>query len=198
LQRAQNRTNKRKENDMNLNRLLVTGGLTAMLCTAGNGVMAQQDNGGDAGGGGRRRGGANFDPAQMQQRMMDNVRDQMGVTNNDEWQVLETRVQKVFEARRDAGPPGFGRMFRGRQGDNNGGGGGRRGGMFGGTPMPELEALNNAIDSNVPTEQIKAAMDKYRAARKVKEAALEKAQQDLKSILTVKQEAVAVSLGLLN
>jgi hypothetical protein len=64
--------------------------------------------------------------------------------------------------------------------------------------MPELEALNNAIDSNVPTEQLKAAMDKYRAARKAKEAALEKAQQDLKSILTVKQEAVAVSLGLLN
>jgi hypothetical protein len=41
-------------------------------------------------------------------------------------------------------------------------------------------------------------MDKYRVARKAKEAALEKAQQDLKSILTVKQEAVAVSLGLLN
>jgi len=184
---------------MNLNRLLVTTGLATMLCAAGHGVMAQ-DNGEDGGGGGRRRGGGNFDPAQFQQRMMENVRDQMGVTNDDEWQVLQTRVQKVFEARRDAGPPGFARMFRGRR-DNNGGdngGGGRRGGMFGGTPMPELEALNNAIDSNAPTEQIKAAMDKYRVARKAKEAALEKAQKDLKSILTVKQEAVAVSLGLLN
>jgi hypothetical protein len=165
-----------------------------MLCAAGTGVMAQ-DNGGDGGGGQRRRG--NFDPAQFQERMMENVRDQMGVTNDDEWQVLQARVQKVFDARRDVGIPGFGRMFRGRRGGDNNGGGPPRGGAFG-QPMPELEALNNAIDNNAPTEQIKEAMQKYRTARKAKEAALEKAQKDLKSVLTVRQEAVAVSLGLLN
>jgi len=41
-------------------------------------------------------------------------------------------------------------------------------------------------------------MEKYRAARKAKEATLEKAQADLKQVLSVKQEAVALSLGLLN
>lgn len=133
--------------------------------------------------------------------MMENIRERMDVKSDDEWKVIETRVQKVMDARREVGPMGgMGRMFRGRRGGNNNGGppgGGRRGGMFG-QPMPELTALENAIDNNAPTEQIKAALEKYRAARKVKEQALAQAQADLQKVLTVKQEAVAVTLGLLN
>jgi len=30
----------------------------------------------------------------------------MSVTNADEWKVLEARIQKVMDARREAGPPG--------------------------------------------------------------------------------------------
>ena len=83
--------------------------------------------------------------------------------------------------------PDFGRMFRGRRNGGDNGGGPPRGGMFG-QSSPELEALNNAIDSNAPTEQIKAAMQKYCAAHKAKQAALEKAQKDLKSILTINRK----------
>lgn len=191
---------------MNLKRALLAGGVSALLCMAGSTVMAQANGGGGGGGGfGGRRGGGNFDPAQFQQRMMDNIRERMDVKSDDEWKVIETRVQKVMDARRELGPAGgMGRMFRGgrRGGNNDGGpgggqGGGRRGGMFG-QQMPELTALENAIENNAPTEQIKAALEKYRAARKVKEAALEQAQAELQKVLTVKQEAVAVTLGLLN
>ena len=180
--------------------LLILVGIAAMLGMASTTALAQNDEGP-----GGRRGGRDFDPEQMRQRMMENIRDQMSVTNADEWKVLEARIQKVMDARREAGPAGnFGRMMRrrgGNEGDmgpGQGPGGGRRGGFFGGQPMPEQEALDKAIDSNAPTEQIKAAMEKYRAARKAKEAALEKAQADLKQVLSVKQEAVALSLGLLN
>jgi hypothetical protein len=181
---------------MNLkNTLLATGAAALVWATAGS-VIAQ-----DAPPPGPRGGGrGNFDPAQFQQRMMENIREEMGVTNNEEWVVIQARVQKVMDARRDVAPGGFGRMMRPRRNqDNNGdnGPGGRRG-MFGGTPMPEMEALNSAIESKVPAEQLKSTMDKYRVARKAKELALEKAQLDLKSILTVKQEAVALSLGLVD
>ena len=190
---------------MNLKKTLAMAGVTALLCGAAGSVMAQDNGGGGGGGGGPRRGGGgfgggNFDPAEMQQRIMDNIRDQMSVTNDDEWNVIQARVQKVMDARRDVGGPNFGRLFRRRNNDggDNGPGGGRRGGGFFGTPSPELESLQNAIDNKAPSDQIKDAMEKYRAAHKAKEAALEKAQDDLKSILTVKQEAVAVSLGLIN
>jgi|WetSurMetagenome_2_1015567.scaffolds.fasta_scaffold656276_1 hypothetical protein len=188
---------------MNLKNMLVTAGLATLMGLAGNSVMAQDNNpgpgpGGGGGGGGRPR---NFDPAEMQQRMMENIRNEMSVTNNDEWKVIETRVQKVMDARREVGVPGMGRMF-GRRGGPPGGGGDnnadrpRRGGF--GAPSPEMEALQKAIDSNAPAEQVKAAMQKYRESRKAKEATLEKAQAELQKVLTVKQEAVAVSFGLVN
>jgi hypothetical protein len=153
-------------------------------------------------GGGRRFGGPPMDPAEFQQRVMQNIRDELNVTNNEEWQVIQGRVQKVLDARRDLGPGGgFGRMF-GRRGGPPGGpernaDRPRRGGFFG-NPSPEQEALDKAVESNAPTEQIKAAMERYRQSRKAKEAALENAQAELKKVLSVKQEAAALSLGLVN
>ena len=90
-------------------------------------------------------------------------------------------------------------MFgRGNRGGNNGNnGGGRRGGMFGGTPSPEAEALQKNIDDNAPTAQIKAALAKYEASQKDKQAKLLQAQENLRKVLTVKQEAQATLLGLL-
>ena len=127
----------------------------------------------------------------------------MGVKDEAEWKAIQDRVQKVFDAQTAVigfrGRGGFGGGGRGGGGGDNaggGGGGGRRGGF--GAPSPELEALQNAVRNNAPSDQIKAALEKYRAARKAKEAALEKAQADLQKILSVKQEAVAVTNGLLN
>jgi hypothetical protein len=103
-----------------------------------------------------------------------------------------------MDARREVGF-NFPRMGRRNNNTNDQGGGGqqRRGGMFG-APSPEMEALQTAIDNNAPAEQVKAALDKYRAARKAKEATLAAAQAELKKVLTGKQEAVAVVNGLLN
>jgi hypothetical protein len=44
---------------------------------------------------------------------------------------------------------------------------------------------------------MKAALDKYVASRKAKQAALEQAQADLRKVLTSRQEAIATLNGLL-
>ncbi len=183
---------------MKMNQLLTICGVAAALFLGAGNVSAQ--NGGGGGGG---RGGGNFDPAQMQQRMMDNVREQLGFTNDTEWNAIQPMVQKVMDARRDVGfGGGMGRMFgRGNRGGNTNNianannNGGRRGG-FGGTPSPEAEALQKAIDDNAPTAQIKAALAKYHASQKDKQAKLVQAQENLRKVLTVKQEAQAALLGL--
>jgi len=187
---------------MKLNQLLTIGGVAAALMLSAGTVSAQNDNGGNGGGGGGGGGGGfrnrgNFDPAQFQQRMMDNVRDQLGFTNDTDWNAVQPLVQKVMDARRDVGfGAGMGRMFaRNRGGGGNGGPGGRGG--FGPQPGPEAEALQNAIDANAPAAQIKAALAKYEASQKAKQAKLEQAQADLRKVLTVKQEAQATLLGLL-
>ena len=69
--------------------------------------------------------------------------------------------------------------------------------MFGAQSNPEAEALQKAIDANAPTAELKAAVAKFVEARKQKQARLEEAQDNLRKLLTVRQEAVAFSLGLL-
>ena len=142
---------------MKVNQLLTICGIAAALFLSAGSVSAQNENGG----GGGRRGGGNFDPAQMQQRFMERVHDELGFTNDTEWNAVQPLVQKVFDAQRDARGSGMGRMFRGNRGGGNGANananaGGGRGGFFG-EPSPEAEALQKAIDDNAPTAQIKAA-----------------------------------------
>ena len=61
-------------------------------------VSAQQDNNnnnGDRGGrNGRSRGGGGWDPAQMRQQYMDDLKTQLGA-KDDEWQVLQPKLEKV-------------------------------------------------------------------------------------------------------
>jgi hypothetical protein len=181
--------------------LAVTGFASALLLSAGN--LTAQDTpppgGGQGGGRGGRGGGGGFDPAQMQQRMMENVREQMAVKDDAEWKILEERIQKVSEAQREIGfGGGMRRMFRRPGGDtqNNDQGGNRRRGGFGGEPSAEEQALDKAIDSKASKEEIKSAMTKYRASKKEKEAKLAAAQEELKKVLSVQQEAVALAMGL--
>jgi hypothetical protein len=185
---------------MKINQLFAICGIAAALFLGVGSTYAQNDNGGNGGGfGGGRR---NFDPAQFQQRMMDNIRDQLGFTNDTDWNAVQPLVQKVMDARRDAGNGmGMRMMFGRNRGGNNGGdnnNGRRRGGMFGGTPSPEAQALQTAIDNNAPTDQIKDLLAKYEASQKAKQAALKQAQDNLRNVLTVKQEAQATLLGLLD
>jgi hypothetical protein len=131
--------------------------------------------------------------------MMENLRDQMKVTDDAEWKIIEERVAKVMEAQREIGfGTGMRRLFRRPGGDNNNNDGDRggRGRGFGPEPSAEEQALDKAIDSGASKEEIKNAMAKYRASKKEKETKLTTAQDELKKILTVQQEAVALAVGL--
>jgi hypothetical protein len=195
----QTKTNCERKRSMKVKQILTICGVVAALCVSAASLQAQQDNAGGNAGGGRRRGqgggGGNFDPAQFQQRMMDRVREELNFTNDTDWNAVQPLVQKVMDARREVGFGGRG-FGRGGQGGGPGGPGGGRGGFFG-TPSPEQEALQKAIDDNAPSAQIKAALAKYEASRKEKQAKLEAAQAELRKVLSVKQEAQATLAGLL-
>jgi hypothetical protein len=151
------------------------------------------------------RGGGNFDPEEMRQRMMENYREQFAVTDDAEWKLIEERITKVTQARREVGfGAGFGgRGFfgRGQRGGDDGANAERAnrrgGGAFGRSGLPEAQELQKAIDSKASPEEIKAKLAKLREARKEKQANLAKAQEELKKVLSVRQEAVGVMLGLL-
>ena len=183
---------------MKLNQLLTICGVAAALMLSAGTVSAQNDNGGNGGGGGGGFGGGrnrgNFDPAQMQQRMLDRFRQDLNFTNDTDWNAVQPLVQKVMDARMAVGFGGgrFGRGGRGGQGGPGGGPGGL------GQPNPERDALQQAIDDNAPAGQIKELLAKYEASQKAKQAALVAAQADLRKVLTVPQEAEATLTGWLD
>jgi hypothetical protein len=141
--------------------------------------------------------------------MLDRTKETLEVTNDDEWNAIKPMVQKVMDARVGMGGGGRGMFFGGRgrggpgggQGGDQGGqasqGGTRRGGFTPPTPSPEAEALQKAIDSKASKAELKAALDKFTASRKAKQAALEQAQDNLRKVLTSRQEAIATLNGLL-
>ena len=184
---------------MNISRWLALAAVAAGFCLTVDQALAQPNGGGGGGQGGGRRG--NMDPAQRQQFFMNRIKANLEITDDAEWNIIQPLVQKVFEARAATGGMG-GRGFmgggrRGGQDQGNQDQGQRRGGMFGQQPSPEAEALQKAVDAKAPKAEIKAALDKYQAYRKTKQAELEKAQADLRKVLTARQEAILTLDGML-
>ena len=144
-----------------------------------------------------------FDPAQFRERAMTRYREQLDVKSDEDWKKIEPLVGKVMDARTAVGG-GFGGRGGGRGGRGGGDGGGDGGGggnnnrnRFGPPPSAEEQALEKAIEAKAPPEEIKTKLAALRESRKGKEAALEKAQDELRKSLSPRQEAAAVLARLL-
>ena len=142
---------------------------------------------------------SNFDPQQiqqmLQQRITDNLRQQLAITNDAEWSVIEGRLSKVLELKTESMLSGGLGMLAGMGRGGNAPGGALSG--FG-TPEPAAEKLQKSVDSDASAAQIKAALTELRESRKQKQEKLAKAQADLRSILTTRQEAILVLAGILD
>jgi hypothetical protein len=178
--------------------------------------LAQQGGGGQ--GGGRRGGGqggpgGNFDPVQMRQRMAERMKEMLGA-DDQAWKVMEPRLMKVMELNRQANAGGrgmFGMMGRGGRGGPGGPGGpgGDQGdpqaNRRGRGPQGEQTALEKAMaqlrttleNQSASPEEIKTQLTAVRSAREKARQELAVAQQDLKKILTLRQEATLVEMGML-
>lgn len=201
--------------------LIVAAALAAAVPTLSYAQAAPADpnagggNGGNGGGRGNRgggQGGGNWDPAKMEQMMLDRMKTDMGA-QDDEWKVIEPKLRKVMEDQRDlrsgmrGGPGGFGGR-RGPGGFGGGGGGGGGGGPGGGdptaapaptTPVAKAAAdLQTALKAGVADDGIDKKLSAYRDVRDKAKTDMAADQKDLKSVLTAKQEASLVLTGMLD
>ena len=150
-----------------------------------------QERGGDRGGdrGGPGRGG---DAAEFRQRMEERLKEQLGTTD-DEWKVLQPKLEKVMTARRDTMGGGFGGFGGGRRGDDNNSGSQQRSAVQ--TASSDLRTTLENKDAT--PEEINAKLKALRDAREKAKADLAAAQKDLKEVITPRQEAVLVTIGML-
>jgi hypothetical protein len=155
------------------------GSVTAEEVTAAREQFGQQRQ--RQGGQGGQGGFGNF-----QQRRLDRIKEQMSSTD-EEWSVLQPRIEKVFEAQ-VATFRGFGRGRRG-----GGGGGGDQ------DQPAEVQTLTSAVEKkDASADELTAALKAYREYVKKGEADLNAAREDLRKIVTPRQEAVLVLNGVLD
>jgi hypothetical protein len=178
---------------MNVLKKIILGGCVAALTLGtSNRVMAQ--------------GRGNFDPAQFRQDRIDRAKDQLGITNDTDWKAIEPLVGKVVDARTEVMRMEMGGMFgrgnRRRSSDTSASSSNtdqqrqRRPNPFG-EPSAAVTALRDALDAKAPTSEIKSKLAAVRAEAKEKESKLDAAQEELRGVLTSRQEAMAVVSGLL-
>ncbi len=142
------------------------------------------------------------DQEQMRQRMdefrqqaQERLKEALGV-NDEEWKVFQPKLEKVQTLNRQLRFGMMGRMF-GRM---------RRGGepppAMPEEPQSDLEKKSSDLqqllqNTETKPEDIKTALVAYREARTKATEELTKAQKELQEVLTVRQEAQLVLMGLL-
>jgi len=123
----------------------------------------------------------------MQSAALNNVKRQLNATD-EEWKVLQPKVSKVLTALAAASQPGQGGMMAGMMS-----------GMSGQSPaaaaMKELRAAITA--PNTSPDIVSSKLRIWRDAHEKAKSELAGAQKELTELLTVRQEAVLMGMGLI-
>ena len=181
----------------------IVSGLIAVLVVAMVAGFAMAQPAGGQRGGQRGQGmRGNFDPAQMQEMMMNRLQEQLEISDT-EMSAIKPLLTKVMDARRELQGGRMRGMMRGMMG--RGGRGGNRGG-FGQQDQAELTGLakiqselGDLLEAeNADTAKIKAKLTEFRKAREKLQQQLATAQANLIKVLTAKQEATLVMAGQLD
>ena len=153
----------------------------------GNQQVGQQA--GQPGRQGRGQGGGNgrFDPQQMQQRMLERIKELLQ-PSDQEWPVLKPRIEKVMTLSRQTGGT---RMMMGNRGGER--------------STAQMSAAEKAVgelqtvlgNKNAKFGEISAKLTALRAAKKKARKDLTDAQTALGELLTPRQEAQLILMGLL-
>ncbi len=161
----------------------------------------RRNGGGGGNGGGQNGGGPGGGPgggfAAFAAQRMQQLKTDMGATD-EEFTALQPKIEKITQLKQELNPRGGGR---------GGFGGGRRGAAAAdpNAAAPAQTDLQKALaelqaaiqNKDTPADTLKAKLDAYHTAKAATEAELKKDQDDLKSVVTQRQEAVLVVNGTL-
>jgi hypothetical protein len=122
-------------------------------------------------------------------RGLERLRDQLAVEDDAEWAVILERINRVTEAR--------GTLWKGSSSGKPGSVIAEKGKKSSRSANPEQDSLRYAIRDNLPDAEVKARLARARHVHEQAETRLAQAQSDLRAVLSLRQEAIAVLAGLL-
>lgn len=180
----------RKGGGFSLGRLLQFAALAALVLVGVNRVSAQTGNAGKSMGG----------PKPMA-RMLERGRLKLDVKDDQEWKIIQERLERVLRAQRDyqnglftaksrASNAGAKKADRGGPPSESG-----NANRPAGTADSDAGTLRKLVESKAESGEIKTALARLRGSLRQQQDELERAQEDLRSVLTPRQEAIAVLSG---
>ncbi|MCE5327715.1 MAG: hypothetical protein LLG01_15020 [Planctomycetaceae bacterium] len=131
----------------------------------------------------------------FRQQMTDRLKQSLGIANDEEWKALQPKLEKVMTLRGQAMGFGGGRNRGNRNRDNNAGENAQQPQSDVAKASAELQKVLQNKDAK--PQEIKTALDALRTARAKAREELVKAQKELQEVLTLRQEAQLVSMGML-
>lgn len=129
-------------------------------------------------------------PADVQARGLERLREKLDVPDDTEWALITERMAKIDEIRRTLWTSAA--TVRGATPSADKG---KR--AAGSSGNPERDALRAAVSDNLPDAEIKSRLARAHEIHRQNEQRLAEAQANLRAILSIRQEAVAVMAGLL-
>jgi hypothetical protein len=130
-------------------------------------------------------------PQDAQARVLTKLREQLEVTDDAEWDVIGERILKVNELRQTVAAGAAGAKTAMAMSEKS------KRSSRGSSAHPEQDALRSAVVDKLPDAEIKMRLARAHDVHQRNLAKLAKAQDELRAVLTVRQEAVAVIAGLL-
>ncbi|MDO8541771.1 MAG: hypothetical protein Q7S40_15145 [Opitutaceae bacterium] len=122
----------------------------------------------------------------IEEKGLARLREHFAITDDAEWELIAARIRKIIELRGSL-PKGSPATLAAPSFGKPGGRGG----------SPEQDSLRTALKDNLPDAEIKLRLVHQHQIYRQNEERLVKAQDELRAVLTVRQEAVAVLAGLL-
>lgn len=129
-------------------------------------------------------------PADVQARGLERLREKLDVPDDTEWALITERMAKIEEIRRTLWTSAATVRGATPAADK-----GKR--AAGAAGNPERDALRAAVSDNLPDAEIKSRLARAHEIHRQNEQRLAEAQANLRAILSIRQEAVAVMAGLL-
>ena len=182
--------------------VLVMAGIIG-ACWLSQAISQQADNEGQGRGDRQRdRGGDRSQRMEeFRKRMAERMREQLGASE-EEWKALQPKIEKVQQAMRQT-RGGFASFGRGAGRSDRRPAEGQRPEARQERERSDVEKKTEALrslleDKASGADAIKGALDALRQAREKAQQELAAARKDLRSIVTVRQEAQLVLIGILD
>lgn len=131
-------------------------------------------------------------PNAAMSRGLEKLRESLEVDDDAEWDVIAARIMRVSEVRST--------LWTGAAGSKAAPSLSAKGKKSSGTPgtgHAEQDALRSAVKDNLPDAEVKVRLARAHEVFEKNGAVLAQAQAELRAVLSVRQEAVAVMAGLL-